>query len=92
MGMLEKHADYLRTKSELKIRVEGNADERGGAEYNLALGQKRAEAVTKALKILGVKSDQLEAISWGSEKPLAVGHEESAWSKNRRVDLQYPNK
>ena len=71
-------------------KVEGNADERGSAEYNLALGQKRAEAVVKGLKIYGATDRQLEAVSWGEERPVATGHDEAAWAKNRRADIVYP--
>ena len=71
-----------------KAAVEGHADERGSKEYNLALGQKRAEAVVKSLTLVGVKADQLEAVSFGEEKPAAAGSTEEAWSKNRRVELR----
>lgn len=91
-NMLEMHGKYLATNPKLSIRVEGNADERGSAEYNLALGQKRAETVVRALKVFGAKDAQLEAISWGEEKPRAAGHTESAYSQNRRADLAYPSK
>ena len=64
--------------------------ERGSAEYNLALGQKRAEAVVKGLKIYGATDRQLEAVSWGEERPVATGHDEAAWAKNRRADIVYP--
>lgn len=90
--IIERHGQYLSSQPSLSIRVEGNADERGSAEYNLALGQKRAQSVVKALKVYGVKESQMEAISWGSEKPKATGHDEAAWAQNRRVDLDYPNK
>ena len=80
----------MQSKPTLTVKIEGNADERGSAEYNLALGQKRAEAVLKALKIYGVKDAQMEAISWGRERPKATGHDEAAWAQNRRVDLVYP--
>lgn len=90
--MIELHGKYLASNAKLSIRVEGNADERGGAEYNLALGQKRAEAVVRALKFYGVKDSQVEAVSWGKEKPKNPGHDEAAWAQNRRVDLVYPNK
>lgn len=90
--MLELHGKFLAANPKLSIRVEGNADERGSAEYNLALGQKRAETVVRALKFYGVKESQMEAISWGEEKPKATGHTEAAFSQNRRVDLGYPNK
>ena len=88
--VVERHGKYLAANPSLAIRVEGNTDERGSAEYNLALGQKRAEAVVKALKVYGVKDSQLEATSWGREKPRATGHNEAAWAENRRVDLSYP--
>lgn len=89
-SMLSNHASYLGSAPSLAIRIEGNSDERGGAEYNLALGQKRAEAVRRSLKLLGVKASQMEATSWGKERPRATGHNEAAWSQNRRVDLVYP--
>lgn len=90
--LIERHGKYLASNSRLAIRIEGNADDRGSAEYNLALGQKRAETVLRALKIYGVKDSQMEAISWGKEKPKATGHDEAAWAQNRRVDLEYPKK
>lgn len=89
--LLERHGKYLAANPRLIVKVEGNADERGGAEYNLALGQKRAEAVVRALIVYGVKAGQLEAVSWGKERPKATGHDEAAHAQNRRVDLQYPN-
>lgn len=91
-SLIERHGKYLVANPKLAIRIEGNTDERGSAEYNLALGQKRAEAVRQALKVYGVKDAQMEAISWGKEKPKAMGHDESAWAQNRRADLQYPAK
>jgi peptidoglycan-associated lipoprotein len=91
-GLVQRHAAYLSTHPTLSIKVEGNADERGSSEYNLALGQKRAEAVVKALRLLGVRDAQMEAISWGEEKPVANGHDEASWAKNRRADLQYPRR
>ena len=90
--LIERQGKYLASKPTLAIRVEGNADERGGREYNLALGQKRADAVVRALKVYGVSDKQLEAVSFGSEKPAIQGHDEAAWAQNRRVDLAYPNK
>jgi len=90
--LIERQGKYLASKQGLAIRVEGNADERGGREYNLALGQKRADAVVRALKVYGVGDKQLEAVSFGSEKPAMQGHDEAAWAQNRRVDLAYPNK
>ncbi len=90
--LIERHGAYLASNFKVAIRIEGNADERGRAEYNLALGQKRAESVRRALKLLGVPEAQMEAISWGEEKSRATGHDESAWAQNRRVDLQYPSR
>ena len=91
-ALIERQGKYLAAKPTLAIRVEGNADERGGREYNLALGQKRAEAVVRALKVYGVTDKQVEPVSFGSEKPKATGHTEEAWAQNRRVDLAYPSK
>jgi len=90
--VIERHGKYLAQHASVQIRVEGNADERGSAEYNLALGQKRAEATARALRVYGVKDSQLEAVSWGKEKPRAEGHTEAAWAENRRVDLGYPSR
>ncbi|MBV8124549.1 MAG: peptidoglycan-associated lipoprotein Pal [Burkholderiaceae bacterium] len=90
--LLERHGRYLAGAGNVSIKVEGNTDERGGAEYNLALGQRRAEAVIKSLELMGAKNSQLEAVSWGKEKPKAEGHDEAAWSQNRRADLVYPAK
>jgi len=87
--LLEAHAKYLASSRAAKVSIEGNADERGGREYNLALGQKRAEAVLKSLQLLGVTTGEMEAISFGKEKPVDPGHDETAWAKNRRADLNY---
>jgi len=92
LSVLEMHGKYLASNPGVAVKVEGNADERGGAEYNLALGQKRADAVVKVLKTFGVKDSQLEAISYGKEKPKATGHDEASYSENRRADLAYPSK
>ena len=86
-GLLEEHARYLRENPTLKARIEGNADERGSREYNLALGQRRAEAVAKTLKLMGIPESRLEAISYGEEKPRRTGQDESSWAENRRGDL-----
>ncbi len=91
-SVLELHGKYLAAHAEVSIRVEGNTDEQGGSEYNLALGQKRAQAVVKALKIYGVRDTQLEAVSFGKEKPKASGHDEAAHAENRRADMAYPAK
>ena len=87
--LIEAHARYLRDHPGSKVRVEGNADERGSAEYNLALGQRRAEVVTRALRAGGVSEDRLEAVSYGKEKPRAQGHDEKSWAENRRSDMLY---
>ena len=87
--LIEAHAKYLSATRTAKVRVEGNADERGGREYNLALGQKRAEAVLRSLTLLGAPAMELEATSFGKEKPIDLGHDETAWAKNRRADLNY---
>jgi peptidoglycan-associated lipoprotein len=91
-SLIELQGKYLAKNAALKVRVEGNADERGSTEYNLALGQKRAESVVKALKLVGAQEGQLEAVSNGEEKPVATGHDEAAWAKNRRADIIYPSK
>ena len=90
--VLEMHGKYLAANANIHIRVEGNTDEQGGTEYNLALGQKRAEAVVRALKVYGAKDAQLEAVSFGKEKPKSTGHDEAALAQNRRADLAYPQK
>lgn len=87
--MLSAHANYLMSHQNRNIVVEGNTDERGSSEYNLALGQKRSEAVISKLKLLGVPATRMEAVSFGKEKPLAKGSNEEAWAKNRRADIRY---
>ena len=86
--IVEAHASLLKKNSSAKEVAEGHTDERGGSEYNLALGQKRAEAVVQQMKVLGVGESQLEAVSYGKERPAVDGHDESAWAKNRRVELR----
>lgn len=88
--LLELHGKFLAARQGIKVMVQGSADERGSHEYNLALGQKRAEAVRRALVLHGVRDGQIETISFGEEKPRALGHDESAWSQNRRADIAYP--
>ncbi len=88
-SLLEGHSRYLKASSARKVMLEGHTDERGGREYNLALGQKRAEAVRRSLGLLGVPDAQVEAVSYGEEKPAAQGHSESAFAQNRRVELSY---
>lgn len=87
--VIEAHAKYLSANKSRKLMIEGNTDERGGREYNLALGQKRAEAVRRALGLLGVTDSQVEAVSFGKEKPAVAGLDEAAMAKNRRAELNY---
>ncbi|CAN7472798.1 peptidoglycan-associated lipoprotein Pal [Pseudoduganella sp. LjRoot289] len=87
--VVQNHSAYLTKNAKRSILIQGNTDERGGAEYNLALGQKRAEAVRKAMTALGVPEGQVEAVSLGKEKPKAEGHNEEAWAQNRRADIVY---
>ncbi|TKC91114.1 peptidoglycan-associated lipoprotein Pal [Trinickia terrae] len=88
-SLLQVHANYLKSHPDRHVLIQGNTDERGTSEYNLALGQKRAEAVRRALSTLGVQDSQMEAVSLGKEKPLATGHDEASWAQNRRADLVY---
>ena len=85
--VVEAQAKLLSTDRSKKLSIEGHTDERGGSEYNLALGQKRAESVAKALKLLGVNDGQVEAVSFGKERPAAQGSDEASWAKNRRAEL-----
>jgi len=84
---VEAHAKVLQADRKKKLSIEGHTDERGGREYNLALGQKRAEAVAKSLALLGAQDAQLEAVSFGKERPAVQGSDEAAWAKNRRAEL-----
>ena len=86
-GTIDGYAKLLR-QGQRKVTIEGHADERGGHEYNLALGQRRAESVRKSLSLLGVKEDQVEAVSYGEERPIAQGHDEESWAKNRRAEFR----
>ena len=86
---IEEHAKYLAANKSRRLSIEGNTDERGGREYNLALGQKRAEAVRRGLGLLGVTDAQVEAVSFGKEKPVATGTDEASLAKNRRAELNY---
>lgn len=87
--IIENHAKYLNATKSRKVIIQGNTDDRGGREYNLALGQKRAEAVRKSLSLLGVPESQMEAVSLGKEKPKALGSDETAYGENRRADIVY---
>jgi len=88
-GLVEAHAKYLRDNSGAKMLVQGNADERGSREYNLGLGQRRADSVKRALILLGGKESQIESVSLGEEKPVCTEHAEGCWAKNRRDDMLY---
>ena len=88
-GLVQAHSRYLGDKRDSRIRIEGNCDERGSREYNLALGQRRAEAVKKVMTVLGVQDGRIETVSYGEEKPMAQGHDEQSWSQNRRADIKY---
>ena len=87
--MVEAHAKYLRENPGAKMLVQGNTDERGSREYNLALGQKRSDGVKKMLVLLGARESQVEAVSLGEEKPKSEGHDEAGWAQNRRSDMLY---
>ena len=88
-SVVESHSRYLTNNKARKIIIQGNTDDRGGREYNLALGQKRAEAVRKSMSLLGVPEAQMEAVSLGKEKPKATGSDEAAFAENRRADIVY---
>ncbi len=88
--VVQAHAAYLINHPVMMVRLEGHADERGSREYNLALGERRAQTLSDLLVAEGVNSGQIEIISYGEEKPLEIGHEEAFWAQNRRVELTYP--
>jgi peptidoglycan-associated lipoprotein len=88
-SLIESHARFLKANGGRRVAVEGHTDERGGREYNLALGQRRAEAVRRALSLLGVADNQVEAVSFGKEKPADPGSDEAAWAMNRRAEIAY---
>lgn len=88
-AVIAAHARFIKSQPNRKVAIEGHTDETGGREYNLALGQKRADAVVGALSILGVQQNQMEAVSFGKEKPAVLGADESAYSKNRRAEIRY---
>jgi peptidoglycan-associated lipoprotein len=88
-GLVAEHARYLRSHTASHVTLEGNTDERGSREYNLALGQRRAESVQRALVLEGASSNQIEAVSLGAEKPADQGHDEAAYAKNRRAEFRY---
>ncbi|HEY0823342.1 MAG TPA: peptidoglycan-associated lipoprotein Pal [Ramlibacter sp.] len=88
-SVIDAHARHLAAHRDSKLTIAGHTDERGGREYNLALGQQRAEAVRRAMELLGVGAAQVETVSFGEEKPVEAAHAESAWSRNRRAELSY---
>ncbi|MDN3613644.1 peptidoglycan-associated lipoprotein Pal [Vibrio gallaecicus] len=88
-AMLSAHAAYLSKNVNMSVTIEGHADERGTPEYNIALGERRAEAVAKYLQALGVQADQISIVSYGEEKPLLLGQSEDVYAKNRRAVLVY---
>ncbi len=85
--LVETHARWLKANPTARLTIEGNADEQGSREYNLALGQRRAESVTKMLTLMGAKPEQIEAISYGEERPRSSAHDEKAFAENRRSDF-----
>lgn len=88
-ALIAENAKIVMSQSSRKVAIEGHTDEMGGREYNLALGQKRAEAVAGALNVLGVPKNQIEAVSFGKEKPAVLGNDEAAYAKNRRAEIRY---
>jgi peptidoglycan-associated lipoprotein len=88
-GVIEAHAKYLQNNRGTRMALQGNTDERGTREYNIALGQKRADSVKKLMILLGASEAQIETVSFGKEKPRREGHDETSWAENRRVDIIY---
>jgi len=88
-NLVQAHSRYLADQKSAHVRIEGNCDERGSREYNLALGQRRAEAVKRMMTVLGAPDASIETTSFGEEKPVATGHDEQAWAQNRRADIKY---
>jgi peptidoglycan-associated lipoprotein len=88
-ALISAHAHYLVAHANLHVRLEGNTDERGSREYNIGLGERRAQAVRRAMLLQGVAETQLSTVSYGAERPAVEGHDEAAWSKNRRVMINY---
>ena len=88
-NLVQAHARFLADNKSRHVRIEGNCDERGSREYNLALGQRRAEAVKRTMTVLGASDASIETTSFGEEKPVATGHDEQSWAQNRRADIKY---
>ncbi|MEO6823451.1 MAG: peptidoglycan-associated lipoprotein Pal [Nitrosospira sp.] len=88
-SLVQAHAQYLRDNGNARVLLQGNTDERGSREYNLALGQRRADSVKNAMTLSGAKESQIESVSLGEEKPRGLGHDEASWAENRRTDIRY---
>ncbi len=88
-AIIEAHAAHLVANPQIKVTLEGNCDERGTREYNLALGERRAQSVERMMKVLGVAGDRIKTVSYGEEKPLCAEHNESCWRQNRRAEIVY---
>lgn len=89
MALLEAHGNFIAGNGNVNVILNGHADERGSREYNIALGDRRAQSVRRIILFQGASSDQIESVSYGEEQPAVIGHDEASWSKNRRVELQY---
>jgi peptidoglycan-associated lipoprotein len=89
IAILETHGNFIAGNGEVTVRLEGHADERGSREYNIALGDRRAQSVRRVLLFQGASTDQVDTVSYGEEQPVDLGHTEEAWAKNRRVELIY---
>jgi peptidoglycan-associated lipoprotein len=89
VDVVSAHAKYLAANPGARVRLEGNTDERGSREYNIGLGERRAQAVRQAMLLQGVQDSQITTVSYGEERPAVMGHNEAAWAKNRRVDIVY---
>jgi peptidoglycan-associated lipoprotein len=92
LTVINNHADFLVTNKVKSVVLEGHADERGSPEYNIALGEQRAQSVAKLMKLQGVADSQIQIVSFGEEKPAVTGHDENAWQQNRRVEITYPER
>jgi peptidoglycan-associated lipoprotein len=90
-SLIAAHAKYLASNASIRVRIEGNTDERGSREYNIGLGERRAQAVRRALLLQGVAESQITTVSYGEERPAVTGHTEDAWSRNRRAEIVYLN-
>ena len=88
-GNREAHGDFIAENGNVEVRLEGHADERGSREYNIALGDRRAQSVRRVLLIQGASTDQIDTVSYGEEQPAMPGHDEESWAENRRVELIY---